>query len=257
MTELEFQTGDTIFHEGDASSSVCLIRRGTVDVFKRIDDDVVRLGSVGEGEFVGEMGVIEKRPRGATVRAATDVALEMLSEEEFLLRLSEDAATAMRALRRLSERLRAANDRVLEVETSGTRPAGEAAPDPAGPVVRLLADHPRVGREVPKEGLAVEQLPFHVGRPSGRGERPAAVELSLALRDGIPYRLSRVHFSLIADGDGVAVRDVGSTLGTLVNGELIGEHAPRVFARLQEGENRVQAGGVDSPFAFRIVVGAP
>lgn len=257
MTELEFKAGNTVFREGDLSNAVCLIRRGTVEVLKQIDDDVVRLGSVGEGEFVGEMGVIEKRPRGATVKAESDVTLEMLSEEEFLERLSKDAGTAMQALRRLSERLRAANDRVLEYETSGATSGAEVVAHPLLPVVRILADHPRVGRELPKDGLAVEQLPFHVGRPSGRGERPAAVELSLALRDGIPYRLSRVHFSLVADGDGVAVRDVGSTLGTLVNGELIGEHAPRVFAPLAEGENRVQAGGIDSPFAFRIVVGAP
>lgn len=255
MTQLVFKSGDVIFREGDASNSVCLVCAGSVEVLKQVDESLVRLGSVGEGEFVGEMGVIENQPRGATVRAETDVTLEMLSEEEFLQRISEDAATAMRALRRLSERLRSANDRVIE-HSAEPSPSAPGTTSPAAAVqVRILPDHPRVARELPKEGVSVEQLPFHVGRPSGRGEREAPVELSLALRDGIPYRLSRVHFSLVAEGSGVAVRDVGSTLGTLVNGELIGEHAPRAFAPLEPGENRVQAGGMDSPFAFRIVLG--
>ena len=73
--------------------------------------------------------------------------------------------------------------------------------------------------------------------------------------DRRPYRLSRLHFSILRSGDGYAVGDVLSTLGTQVNGEYVGETFSKARASLHEGANRVVAGGVDSPYVFRVVVG--
>jgi hypothetical protein len=53
------------------------------------------------------------------------------------------------------------------------------------------------------------------------------------------------------------VRDLCSTLGTIVNGEPIGDHFRTDDAPLRAGENEVIAGGVDSPFAFSVVIGSP
>jgi len=262
MLETTYAPGDVIFHEGDPSHTVCFVRAGEVEVSKAMGETAIVLGTVGEGQFVGEMGVIEQRPRGATVRAKDEVRVEMLSEAEFLARLSEDRATALLALRRLSERLRAANDRVLEfegappcAETPGT-PASVAGttPEAATGAPRIYSASKRVARDLDEKGVLVHPLPFHVGRPAGRGERTPPVALTLAIPDSMPYRLSRLHFSILEDDGRFVVRDVSSTLGTMVNGELIGEHAARVFAPLRPGENEILAGGRDSPFAFRVVV---
>ena len=43
-----------------------------------------------------------------------------------------------------------------------------------------------------------------------------------------------------------------STLGTIVNGEPIGNHFRTDDAPLRAGENEVIAGGVDSPFVFSV-----
>jgi hypothetical protein len=51
------------------------------------------------------------------------------------------------------------------------------------------------------------------------------------------------------------VRDLCSTLGTIVNGEPIGDHFRGDDAPLQAGENEVIAGGVDSPFIFSVFIG--
>jgi CRP/FNR family transcriptional regulator, cyclic AMP receptor protein len=50
------------------------------------------------------------------------------------------------------------------------------------------------------------------------------------------------------------VRDLNSTLGTIVNGEPIGNHFRGDDAALRAGENEVIAGGVDSPFVFSIFI---
>jgi hypothetical protein len=44
------------------------------------------------------------------------------------------------------------------------------------------------------------------------------------------------------------LRDLCSTLGTIVNGEPIGEHFRRDDTPFRSGENEMTAGGVDSPF---------
>jgi hypothetical protein len=58
----------------------------------------------------------------------------------------------------------------------------------------------------------------------------------------------------VREGEAIAVRDGSSTLGTIVNGTLIGQHAPRTTAVLEDGDNEVVAGGRDSPFVFRLHV---
>ena len=50
------------------------------------------------------------------------------------------------------------------------------------------------------------------------------------------------------------MRDLCSTLGTIVNGEPIGEHFRSDDAPLRAGENEVIAGGVDSPFVFSVLM---
>jgi len=51
------------------------------------------------------------------------------------------------------------------------------------------------------------------------------------------------------------VSDLRSTLGTIVNGQSIGEHFRGDDAPLRAGENEVIAGGVDSPFVFSVFIG--
>ena len=90
---------------------------------------------------------------------------------------------------------------------------------------------------------------------ASRRRTSAGGALRPELEDAAPYRLSRRHFAVVASGGGLAVRDDHSTLGTVVNGEAVGEQLPRPEAPLRRGENVVVAGGTDSPFTFRLVVG--
>jgi CRP-like cAMP-binding protein len=46
--------------------------------------DGILLGTAGAGQFIGEMGVVENRPRSATVQAASEVEVEFLTPTEFV-----------------------------------------------------------------------------------------------------------------------------------------------------------------------------
>ena len=206
------------------------------------------------------MGVIEGRPRSATVRARGEVLGEMVERRAFLERVSRDPRLAFGVLLRLSERLHAADERLADAAahaqdgSHATAPA-DAAPAAVGERVVLLAASEGLAGQVPAEGIAIDRLPFEVGRRPAADEHRRGGSVHLELEDAAPYRLSRRHFAVVASGGGLAVRDDHSTLGTVVNDEAVGEQFPRSEAPLRRGENLVVAGGADSPFAFRLVVG--
>ena len=263
MQEVHHAPGEVIFEEGQPSDTVAYLLTGRVEVLKRTDGEEVVLGEVGAGEFVGEMGVIEGRPRGATVRAKSNVRLRLMDESEFNERLGQEPETALQIVLRLSERLRSVNARLAEMqaheageefEVEVIPPVVRALALPRAMTVRVLADSRRVAESVPEAGILVPEFPFHVGRPAQEREAPASLPMGLLVPDTRPFRLSRTHFSIVQERGGFAVRDIGSHLGTTVNGELIGQHAPKAFALLQPGENLVVAGGRGSPYAFRLVL---
>ena len=82
MTKHSYKEGELVFKEGDPSHFACRIVSGEVEVIKELDDQTVVIGNVKEGEFVGEMGVIEGRPRSATVRTKSEVTAELISKED-------------------------------------------------------------------------------------------------------------------------------------------------------------------------------
>ena len=77
---------------------------------------------------------------------------------------------------------------------------------------------------------------------------------NLKLDDTVPFRLSRNHFMIEKRDGSYYVHDLRSTLGTIVNGQPIGEHFRIDDAPLRAGENEVIAGGVDSRFVFSVLI---
>jgi hypothetical protein len=112
--------------------------------------------------------------------------------------------------------------------------------------------------------LGLGDLPFIVGRRPAAGEGLPPWQPDLELNDTAPFRLSRNHFTIEKRNGGYRVRDLCSTLGTIVNGEAIGHYLradPSTAwghlasdAPLRAGENEVIAGGADSPFVFSVFI---
>ena len=82
MTRTHLGEGQVLFREGDPSDCVFRVLSGAVDVLREIDGEPILLGTVGAGEFLGEMGVVENRSRSATARAASEVEVEILTPTE-------------------------------------------------------------------------------------------------------------------------------------------------------------------------------
>ena len=257
MRRERYAAGETVFQEGEESLSVCRLVSGTLEVSKDSGGRPVVLGRIRAGEYAGEMGVLEGRPRSATVIAVTDATVDVFDRDEFLADISRDSGMAFDLLVRLSARLSGV-DRAFAAAAGS---AGLAAQDPAGtaasgPTLRLAAASSRLDGVLRREGVVIGRLPFTVGRAVSPGEARPSVEVDLTLTDQRPYRLSRAHFWIADDHGGLNVRDLGSMLGTEVNGEAIGHDFKTDEAPLRPGENQITAGGAGSPFAFTLFVGS-
>lgn len=264
MVEVPFRRGEVLFREGEVGDFVCLVATGEVEVIKELGSQRIVLGTVRAGEYVGEMGVLEGQTRSATVRALTDGSVELIGRRDFLKRVAEDGETALNLLVRLSERLRSADRRYAAAAMSlGGQPSvPEEDPyithqddeDVTDLTMTVFADGPATEGYIPDDGLVMNEYPFVVGRRV-KETVAHAPRIHLLLDDRRPFRLSRIHFAFERSGTGhLYVRDLGSTLGTQVNGEFLGADAPRDRIPLEPGETSVRAGGADSPFAFRVVV---
>jgi hypothetical protein len=76
--------------------------------------------------------------------------------------------------------------------------------------------------------------------------------IDLEVADPEPYRLDRAHFAIVQEQGRVAVRDLGSQRGTLVDGIPIGRDLASDRFALVAGEHRILPGGYRSPYAFTL-----
>jgi hypothetical protein len=203
------------------------------------------------------MGVLENRTRSATARAASEVEVEILTPAEFFDQIANSPPAARELIQRLSQRLREADDRIVNDERRSGRALGNWKNTDSQTVgasvgnAYLAAKHPWLQRQL-HTPLRIGDLPFIVGRGPHAGEELPPLQPDLKLDDAAPFRLSRNHFMIEKRDGGYHVRDLRSTLGTIVNGEPIGSHFRIDDTPLRAGENEVIAGGVDSPFVFSV-----
>ena len=94
MTRTHFAEGQILFREGDPADCVFRLLSGTVDILRELNGNRVLLGTVGAGQFIGEMGVVENRPRNATARAANEVEVEILTPTEFFDQMARSPSAA-------------------------------------------------------------------------------------------------------------------------------------------------------------------
>jgi len=116
--------------------------------------------------------------------------------------------------------------------------------------VRLAAVRPDLIRQIGKDSMTIDMFPFLIGRQSSRTSEAMGPPVSLAISDNQPFQLSRRHFMIDQDEDGIIVRDCGSHNGTIVNGVLLGGSSISFRAVLVSGENEIIAGTLISPFQF-------
>ncbi len=101
MTRLDRPAGEVLTREGQQGYEFFIVLEGEVEV--RQGDRVV--ATRGPGEYVGEIALLDKRPRTATVVAMTPVSVEVLSRREFVSLLAELPELSEQIMATIAQRL--------------------------------------------------------------------------------------------------------------------------------------------------------
>ena len=103
-TETSAAEGQILMKEGDYSVELIAIEEGTADVLR----GGRMIASLGPGDLIGEMGLLESRPRNADVIASSPMRLLRLTHWE-IRRMSDDTVNRIKAI--VQQRRQAADDR--------------------------------------------------------------------------------------------------------------------------------------------------
>ena len=107
LTVEDISAGTQLFHKGDSGDAMYLIESGRVRISIHDQDaQEVTLADLAQGDFFGEMALIDGRKRSADARVVQDARLAILSRPAFLAFVRANPDVALEMLSALSERLR-------------------------------------------------------------------------------------------------------------------------------------------------------
>ncbi|HET7770236.1 MAG TPA: diguanylate cyclase [Chloroflexota bacterium] len=133
-TVVAFEEGETILRQGEPGEHVFIIAHGMVDVSVRNYDaglvTAVHVGTHGEGEALGELALVDGRPRSGTAVAETRTVCLKLGRRVFVDAARQHWSVAQGLLAVLAERLRGADARLGDLardQLTGVYSAGAFA----------------------------------------------------------------------------------------------------------------------------------
>lgn len=181
-----FAPGEKIFAEGEIGAEMFIIQTGKVRISKRSQDVEKTLVVLEDGDFFGEMAVIDKGPRSATATAVDEVKCIALNEELFEQQMQNNARIVKKILKNMSARLRDANKQIenLLIKDVNSRVAHT--------LLNLAHKHGggKAG-EIKVDGLSIEELAKAVGMGN---EAPKVAEIIAKMEQ---VRITRMEGNLV------------------------------------------------------------
>ncbi|TXM70881.1 EAL domain-containing protein [Methylobacterium sp. WL120] len=199
--------GTLLFAAGQPGDAAYLIVSGRLEVFlERPDGDLV-LAQRGPGEIVGEMAILDKRPRSASVRALEDSALVAITEEQLAHRIAETDPILCMCLGVVLDRYRETVALLEHMKGSAPPPAEAKSHSPSGPTANdafTSALNTLVLEREIRDGVRAGQFEMHyqpIVRLSSR--RLAGFEALMRWRHPHRGMVPPVEFIPVAEASGL------------------------------------------------------
>lgn len=117
-TQKQIKKGEILMREGENSHCMYWVQSGTLRLYKKKGSGFIELAVIHSGEVVGDMSFLDNLPRSASVEALQDCEVLEIPRGNFNEFLKNQPSWLMALLTTLVKRLRAANNRVRELESS-------------------------------------------------------------------------------------------------------------------------------------------
>jgi CRP/FNR family transcriptional regulator len=102
MRERRFRAGDTVTQEGAGGVGFFVVEEGQADVQVGAESK----GSVGPGDYFGEIALINESPRTATLTARTDMHCYGMTPWDFRPLVETNSTIAWKLLTAMAEKMR-------------------------------------------------------------------------------------------------------------------------------------------------------
>lgn len=109
------EKGETLFRQGDEGTAMYIILHGRIKISVSRRTDKVTLAILGQGEFLGEMSLLDGLPRSADATAVEDSHLYALNRDDFLSFITSNGDAVRAILFSLSTRLRRTDKLLAEM----------------------------------------------------------------------------------------------------------------------------------------------
>lgn len=111
-----YAKGDVIIRKGDTGLGMFLIMNGALEVYDERDGKRATLATLRPGHSVGEMSLLDGRPRSANVEAIEDSECVLMTRDSFNSLTRRDPEILWGIVPQLVERLREANERLARTD---------------------------------------------------------------------------------------------------------------------------------------------
>ena len=172
-----FPKGARVFHEGDTSDACYVIRAGEVRVTREHPDcRAIALATLGPGELVGELAMIDGGVRSASVEALSDVDLLAVSANDMRGLLERNAQITAKLVVALTKRLRETNERI-------SRQSFQTVPSRvAGVLVQLVSED---NAEQGRDGVTIRMNQADLAQLAGTSRESVSRFLAVLERAGV------------------------------------------------------------------------
>lgn len=105
----EIPAGVTLFRQGSLADAALLLELGRVELLVTVNGAEAVLDVVSEGEFVGEMALLDGLPRSATARTVEPCVVKVIPAEQFHAHIASLDSMTRALLIKLCQRVRNGN----------------------------------------------------------------------------------------------------------------------------------------------------
>lgn len=185
----EYPLGAVLFREGDRGDEMYVIRSGAVRITKTIRGDEKVLAVLGPGEFLGELAILNGKPRTATATVIEPMSCLLVEARTLESMVAKNTEIALRLIKKLARRLASA-DTLIEILMQH---------DPRARVMLALSRHAEGFGEQVDDGIRVRTTTSDLAKE---------VDVELAVAREVVTRLGRL---------GLAHEEAGTILVTDVD----------------------------------------
>jgi CRP/FNR family transcriptional regulator, cyclic AMP receptor protein len=113
----EFKQNDVLFRKGESGSSMYIIEEGTIEISvpAELEKKDIRVSLLSQGEFFGELSLVDGLPRTAKATALSDCRVLEMMRDHFIQFVTGRPTVAISMISEMGKRLRATNDLVTSL----------------------------------------------------------------------------------------------------------------------------------------------